>query len=1790
MAVVSANGVDFTRSAAGLNAGSLNLGAGSQWGGANVVLDATSRLQLDPNASLPAAALNLGGQRVVVGAGAVPDAHATVLAGGLLDAAHQALELTLRSYTSIDFVGEQNWAGRSTPEGAPTRVQRSLTLDTPQLRGLPASDGTAARTDIAAQSLVLRNSTGQSSSAVSPGQGSLSLQALPPLQYGTAGALVVGPGALSLGFEQSTLRSTGDIVLQGAGGLSAQQNLTFSSARLTSTNAATQTLAADAGVLRVQAEPSSRSLGERVGQGAEITLSARQIEQAGRIDLPGGRLALNASGDAMGPADPTDAIRFAPGSTTSVGGYRAQGPTGFAVSGPAGQMDARASNGTIAVLGALDASAVGEGDGGRISLQANGAGGAVVLARSDAQGVLRQGQLRGAAGTASLDRGGQLRVDVTATPDANSSADAWAAAAMAGGLTGSFDVRVRTGNVTFTEDLTVQRLRLFADAGSLSLQGATLDARAPAGGVVQLGALGAVTMDAASSIDARSTRAGAQGGDVLLATGGGRLTLAPGARIDARGDTAADGRIVLRAPRGAGNNSVAVDALPISTLQAGEIDIEALRVYSQVTVGTETRAIAALGATSAITGTGTTRTATLGLATLRADNNSFMAAAPGILNALGVPAAQNPQVHLRAGVEVRAAGDLNLASDWALQAERPGGEAGFLSLRATGNLSFNASLSDGFVSAANNAAVSLSTAGSSGLAWSYRLAAGADLAAADPLAVRDLSRASADSGNLLINAGRMVRTGAGSIEMAAGRDVRLGAAVGATTAGGMAYVAGRRTAALANLQSGLFAGQAARPVFTEHGGRLELSAARDITSGEANQLINNWLWRSGVPSTSGSEIGLYAAASHLAWWAEATRFRQSLGSFAGGSMLANAGRDIVNLQAMVPTSGWADSREIATARIQVVAGGDLQVRAGRDLLGGQFLVAQGEGRLEAGRTMGGVASNAGIKDPVLAQMNDSTWRGLAREGLRIATSFNPTAAPTSNADNRGSVTGYFYNWSPSATLDLRSQSGEAVLLGGIDNSSFGAFANHGLTGAVPYFSVLPARLNMAALGGDLRLLPGGGAAVLFPSVQGDLQLWAGGSLTLGSAQAANLSMADSNPNTWPSANNPLRVAIGTTALPVVVASALAGTQSPEALHAANPEPARIHAGADVSMAANSTLTLATAAQIDAGQDIVNLRVRAQNLTESDVTTITAGRNLQAGALGLIELAGPGALEVSAGRNIDLGASLGIRTTGNQANARLPASGASVRLAAATQGRVDLVAFEAGYLRDAGPGVSPRAAHYREELLGFVRSATGSTALDYAQAWALFQGFPAQAQARLAQRVLAREFGATYLDSAVPTPQQYSQSLREAFERRRAQVLAAGEAALAAGGSLVLPGRESLTGDALQSYLNQIRGLGFAQLDLSAAQTQRLTTRATLQQGWRNAVAASLGRSAFELDTLQAREPGNPLAQAWAAGLAARSGITFERYVQSAVEVELASAARAASAFGRLALPMRQVFFDEGFLAAELGGLGSFTAQPVWPGRAPALAYSGTLDITQSAVLTQRGGGIHLLNPGGGINVGLKDTGNTAGALGVIALGGGDIFGYSRDDFQVNTQRVFIVGQGDMSIWASRGDIDSGRGANTAVAAPPLRARRTNDGIAFEVPATTTGSGLGILADATGRRAGTIGLFPALGEILALDAFIRAPSVLVGSSVRGADNIVSPVRSGAAAAVSAPVLTPPTAPATTASTQQTAAQAAAGRGSEEARPRSSLLTVELLGLGSANEADPCSEEDERNRKCTRRPAR
>jgi hypothetical protein len=113
--------------------------------------------------------------------------------------------------------------------------------------------------------------------------------------------------------------------------------------------------------------------------------------------------------------------------------------------------------------------------------------------------------------------------------------------------------------------------------------------------------------------------------------------------------------------------------------------------------------------------------------------------------------------------------------------------------------------------------------------------------------------------------------------------------------------------------------------------------------------------------------------------------------------------------------------------------------------------------------------------------------------------------------------------------------------------------------------------------------------------------------------------------------------------------------------------------------------LPQAANFIAGGDIRNLDITGQNISANDTTLIKAGGSISYDTLiddnGVvsandtkIQVAGPGQLDVIAGKNVNLGSSAGIQTVGNVLNSLLAAQGASINVLAGLSDKIDYTGF------------------------------------------------------------------------------------------------------------------------------------------------------------------------------------------------------------------------------------------------------------------------------------------------------------------------------------------------------------------------------------------------------------------------------------------------------------------------------------------------------------------------------------
>ena len=178
------------------------------------------------------------------------------------------------------------------------------------------------------------------------------------------------------------------------------------------------------------------------------------------------------------------------------------------------------------------------------------------------------------------------------------------------------------------------------------------------------------------------------------------------------------------------------------------------------------------------------------------------------------------------------------------------------------------------------------------------------------------------------------------------------------------------------------------------------------------------------------------------------------------------------------------------------------------------------------------------------------------------------------------------------------------------------------------------------------------------------------------------------------------------------------------------------------------------------------------------------------------------------------------------------------------------------------------------------------------------------------------------------------------------------------------------------------------------------------------------------------------------------------------------------------------------------------------------AYRGDVKLYFSRVYTLAGGDVRLLSPGGGINAGLATPPTAYGIrkaaseLGVVVQGTGSVLALGYGDFQVNESRVIAGNGGDILVWSTRGDIDAGRGAKTAISAPPPIITIDETGQPKVVyPAAFNGSGIQTLATTPGVKPGNVDLFAPRGVVNAGDAGIVAGNLTIAATaVLGASNI------------------------------------------------------------------------------------
>jgi hypothetical protein len=1043
--------------------------------------------------------------------------------------------------------------------------------------------------------------------------------------------------------------------------------------------------------------------------GGKLTLVADVITHGGIIDTPSGTVTLKAKGTAGG-----DSLALLADSQINVQGSANMLGT-IAGLADGGTIKLQTLNGNLR----MDRGAI-------LNAFSTGGAGAGNIAITTTGTATLAGSLNGLAAVGNgvgLPKQGSFELTAGKVGDFN----AINTELERGNFNESRNVHVTQGDliVGAGDTVTAHNVTLTTDDGDLNVAG-TINANGTKGGIVQLNAgqkandgKGNITLTSTAIIKAsiddsvdvlsiESAGSKGDGGKVILNTAinsdtspnaGSRIIAATKSEIDLRGKgLGSDGKVVLRAPR-----------LGISDMTQSGNDIAITQFES--TVKGDKASIMAEGVKVYKTNSDATLDSPF-ISTMISDNANFLASSIAVATNLSL--ASDARFVVTSGDEVRSTGNITIADDIDLHDGGPGA----LTLRATGDVNVNANISAGFTSTTTSGTLT------DGGAWTYRIAAGADVNSADVLATNNVG-----TGNFTLTPGKLIRTGTGDIKIATAGNFNL------ASADSTIYTAGEVDAKdYTNLGNFVDPTIEELAKYTINGGDVTLTSKGNIYGADSSQLPANWLFRQGLVN---SKTNLYAETDdgngpkNTSWWSFFRDFKENIGALGGGDVNVNAGGYINDLSAVIATNGRVFGTGPADGKLVQNGGGDLTVKAGNDILGGLYMVDKGSVNIHADGGL--LADNGGIH--TIFALGDGSIDVSTLGQLNVMTVFNPTLTgmsvvnvPTPSLQLRESS--LFSTYGADSGVKLTSISSGVKITNDTPITDLRA-GNGGQS-----LHLFPGSLSVTALGGDLTV--DGLRMALMPSASGDLKLATSDSLNLN----AIINMSDRDPTTVPSVLRPVTNAVfsGNAVLGTLITTKTFGdTSSYHAtipVHQGDEQPIVIYAGDNIiSSLLSFGLFLPKKADIYAGNNIKALSVFGQNLDVTDVTSITAGNDiLYSGSSKGVQWGGSGYLDIAAGRNVDLNSSDGFITRGNLDNPFLPEVGANLSVLVGAAGADDQ-AFIAKYLNP------EESTTFNGSLTSFVKKVTGKSdgeALIVAEAWTQFQAMDTQLQHQFVQSLFFNE--------------------------------------------------------------------------------------------------------------------------------------------------------------------------------------------------------------------------------------------------------------------------------------------------------------------------------------------------------------------------------------------------------------------------------------------------------------------
>ncbi|MCX6971648.1 MAG: filamentous hemagglutinin family protein [Verrucomicrobia bacterium] len=1809
----------------------LTIGAGAKISGTGVIADSSYGSDFDPSAGIKATALTLNSGQVSIllqpQAGALPGAAVTpqlVLSGTLLAQAQSAEQLTIGSYRSIDIYGAGNFG---------STLLRHLTFraggDDPLtsasefgIRGFNQGTGTAL---FVADSVAFENPSAAVglTAPAGPLSGEFRVQ---------AGTVRFGVNRFGIaGYAAVNLVTTGGALTEGVGTFASAGDLNITAPLIAGAAGSNYSLVAD-GALNMLASSGQATVAS--GLGATLAMSGTSITADSRIVLPSGLVSLTAlTGD------------VAVGGQIDVSGY-SQTFYDLTRYADAGIVNISAGSGRVS----LQADSL-------VSVSAAAGGGSAGTLAIYSQGPFESlGTLLGKAPTAAgvAGNGGAFLLDagsLTSFDDLASQLDV-------GGFTEERNLRIRTGDVTVSGINVSRRFTLSTDTGSIDVVG-TIDAHGKTGGEINLIAHESITLEANSKLDAHGEvfdNAG-KGGSISIEAGSATNgVVSPTALLDIKMDSVIDlsvgsfvagdyatpgssafngqfaGTLHLRAPqRTTGSGlGVAVSELRDEIIGASSILVEGYKIFN------------VSGATGQITGTRSTFNGLPGtslaagttqrlvydngvqfLGTAGTTTAGYTAMKDALLGA-GDPNGLSSLLVIAPGAEISNTtpnGDISLgssstiwSSDWNLGDFRfgPKAAAGVLTLRASGNIVFWNTLSDGFTAVnptSTNGNSSMWLAQLMGLnetlpanaqSWSYRIAAGSDLSAVDFHSVLRPDKLAADKGSVLL--GRFYQAIPNSATSGAG--VALGPD-GLTANSIRVSTTGANTGTRYQ-------------VIRTGTGDIEINAGRDV------QLRNQFasIYTAGVRIPTPTKI-------------------YSAGDFVTPVVSVNP-----NFHPDQGSLGAVQQRYIAQWSL---AGGNVQISAGRNI--GRY-TQDGSGNLivdSSHQLPGNWLYRRGYDDP-----------GTGAAGvITTAEGFvTDTAASTAWWID---FSNFFEGF---GTLG----GGNIALVAGHDivNADAVAPTNARMPGTDGVNNIAPDSSKLLEYGGGDVLVKAGnnidGGVYYVEGGHGVLS--AGGSVTTNAARSPSFgilsasslpSEADSiiqsrNPEVYdPSTWLPTTLYLGKGAFDVsarsdvVLGPVVNAFLMPQGLnnkfwyktyfntYSSDSSVNVTSVGGSITHRLAETLPYESAATpvLIAWMNKQNsYDINSQNrstywqpwarLAETDVTAFATATSVAPPILrsssfsGDLNIVGKMNLFPSATGTIELAASggvIGLQPTGltrNNASGDLKAwSTGMINLSDADPASIygvtsplgyygvtpsidelnktskavfanfDQVFTESGSFSGSDAGIDIiRARHATTPIhsgdLNPVRIYAGSGDIT---GLTLYSSKAAQISAF--QDITDVSF---YIQNVNSQSVSIVSAGRDVLPYNANAPLRALASNIALGNIVVDPTQQTVLGRQVSILPGDIQIGGGGAAEVLAGRNVDLGTGENFSNGTGTGIT-SIGN---------AKNPFLPFDGARLlvfAGVGGKSGGAALGMVDSdLVFASLPGSGTGGQGVGAVeagAITELDTFFE----TLKQTGLDYATTQSYANGFAAIEALFGATDRTGEIftrardIRTTNGGAISMAAPNGGLTLASDIFGNPLTPPGVVTEYGGAISIFTNGSVDIGRARIFTLRGGDITIWSSTGDIAAGTSPKTVVTAPPTRVLidSTSADIATDLGGLATGGGIGVLASVEGIAPGDVALVAPVGTVDAGDAGIQATGnlAIAAAAVLNASNISA---GGTAAGVptTPTVSAPNVAGLTSGAAANSAANSAASNVADQARQNAqpaedapSIITVEVLGYGGGD---------------------